>query len=73
MTFFKWFKSLFAWRAVRNSGVWVYFENSITHQRKAVWRGCYQPLDYKFMRDGDIVVGERGTYVIGTESEVLFG
>lgn len=67
----RWFKSLFAWRAVRNSGVWVYCENTVTGQRKAhqVAHG-YQPLDREFLRDGDLVVSVRGNYIIGTESEI---
>lgn len=70
---FRWLKSLFAWRAVRNSGVWVYTENSVTGRRAAHWQGNYQPLDFEFMRDGDIVFGPRGRYVIGHESEIWGG
>lgn len=66
----RWLKSLFAWHAVRNSGVWIYCENSVTGQRAAHWRGNYQPLDYSFIRDGDVVFGPRGRYVVGAESEL---
>jgi hypothetical protein len=66
----RWFRSLFAWRAIRSTGVWVYCENTVTGRRSAHWCGNYQPLDWDFMRDGDIVHGPRGTYVIGAESEV---
>lgn len=66
----KWLKSLVAWKAVRSTGVLVYCENTVTGQRSAHSRGCYQPLDYDFMRNGDVVYGPRGRYVIGTESEI---
>lgn len=35
--------------------------------------GAYQPLDRSFMRDGDSVLGVRGSYVIGTQSEIIRG
>lgn len=67
-------RSLFAWRAIRNSGAWLYLQNDITGQRKAIWlRGCYQPLNRDWMRGGDIVIGPRGRYVIGTEGEIIHG
>lgn len=71
----RWLKSLFAWRPVRNTGVWLYQENGITGRRMAMESGggCWQPLDRSFMRDGDIVVSRRGRYVIGTDSEIVFG
>lgn len=42
-----WLKSLFAWRKVREVGVWAYLENSVTGARKAVRciSGGYSPLD----------------------------
>lgn len=68
----RWLRSLFAWRVVRQSGVWVYCENSVTGRRSARWRGgCYGPLDRTFMRQGDIVHGPYGDYVIGAESGSL--
>lgn len=65
----RWFKSLFAWETVFATGVWVYLQNKITGQRKAVWRGAgYSPPLYRdFLRDGDIIVGPRGRYVISSE------
>ena len=66
----RWFKSLFAWRVASSSPTWVYLENSVTGQRKAVWKGgCYGPMSAEFLRDGDIVCGPRGRYVIGSEAE----
>lgn len=70
----RWFRSLFAWRAVRSSGVWVYWENAVTGQRAASLRcNAYQPLDWSFLRAGDIVDGHRGRYVVGTEGEIVRG
>lgn len=71
---FKRIRSWFAWRAVRSSGVWLYTENTITGQRCAIWRGGgYQPLDWNWIRDGDVVDGPRGRYIVGTESQIIYG
>lgn len=50
----RWLKSLFAWREVRSTGVWLYRENAITGQRAAhqIMRGCYQPLDHEWLSAG---------------------
>jgi hypothetical protein len=62
----RWLKSLFAWKDVRDSGVWIYSENAVTGQRKAYRHGgCYQPLDYSFLRPGDKVVDHRGVLIVG--------
>ena len=54
----RWLRSLFAWRHVRQEGAWVYFENSVTGQRRCRWRGDgYTPADYRFIRPGDIIEG----------------
>jgi hypothetical protein len=66
-------RSLFAWRAVRNTGVWLYSENTVTGQREAQWLRNYQPLDRSWLRSGDVVYGPRGRYVIGSESEIILG
>lgn len=67
----RWTRSLFAWDAVMARGTWVYLENGVTGQRKAVWKGgCYSPMTESFMRKDDIVVGPRGTYTIGSQSEM---
>jgi len=66
----RWLKSLWAWRTVWSSGVWVYRENTVTGQRSAHWRGgCYGPLMMDWLRDGDKVYGPRGAYTVGAESE----
>jgi hypothetical protein len=50
---FRWFKSLFAWRTVRDSGVWLYKENTITGRRKAFrYVQAYQPLDFDWLEAG---------------------
>lgn len=66
-----WIVAPFAWRALRSTTVWVYSENEVTGQRMATWRGGgYQPLDRSFIRDGDVVHARRGSYTVGSESEV---
>lgn len=70
----RWLKSLFAWHAVRNSGVWLYSENAVTGQRSAqLISRSFQPLDHRWLRQGDVVTGHRGRYIIGTESEIING
>ncbi|MDE2434734.1 MAG: hypothetical protein KGM49_00605 [Sphingomonadales bacterium] len=42
----RWLKSLFAWKLVRDQGVWRYYENAVTGQRKAERiSSCWSPLD----------------------------
>jgi hypothetical protein len=54
----RWVRSLFAWKHVRQDKVWIYFENSVTGQRRCRWRGDgYAPVDYRFIRPGDIIEG----------------
>lgn len=67
----RWLKSLFAWRDLRRVGVWVLSENAVTGQRCATWvGGCYGPLATGFIRNGDIVDGPRGRYVVGSSDEM---
>lgn len=57
-------RSWWAWREVMDQGVWVYFENDITGERKAVDKGGpWQPVDYMWLaersgrsirRDGEV-------------------
>jgi len=43
----------FAWREVRDTGIWVYSENRITGQRKALRISrCFQPLDWRWLMEG---------------------
>jgi hypothetical protein len=53
----RWMKSLFAWRGVRNQGVWLYKENAVTGARKAVRinRGGYSPIDLVWLGDGEVI------------------
>lgn len=61
----RWLLSPFAWRVVRDQGVWVYSENAITGRRQCWWRGAgYSPVDYTFMRKGDLIIGPRGREVV---------
>ena len=63
-------RAWFAWKPIRNSGAWVYLENTVTGQRKAVWlHGGYQPLNHDWLRTGDIVDGPEGRYVIGSDNQ----
>lgn len=60
-----WWRALFAWRVVRNSAIWEYRENAVTGQRMAYKiGGCYQPLDFEFLRAGDLVVEPRGNWIV---------
>lgn len=49
----RWLHSCFAWLEVRDQGVWVYFENYVTGQRKAI-KACRagQPLDFEWLAGG---------------------
>ena len=50
MRVIKWIKGIFAWRIVRDTGVWTYWENPVTGAREARWSGgCYQPVNYDFL------------------------
>lgn len=43
----------FAWREVRDSGVWLYEENEITGARRALRVSrCYQPQDFDWLDGG---------------------
>jgi len=47
-----WLRALFAWRDVRDSGVWRYRENAVTGVRVAVRVGAggYQPVDLVWLK-----------------------
>jgi hypothetical protein len=71
MKMLRWFRSLFAWHAVKSDGAWVYCENTVTGQHSAHWKGgCYGPINHNWIRDGDIIHGPRGRYVKGSENEL---
>ena len=45
-------RAAFAWKMVKDSGVWVYYENAITGERKALDKGgCWQPIDYLWLAE----------------------
>lgn len=54
MRLLQWWRSLFAWREFRDNGVWVYFENELTGQRRAERRytRIFQPLDLNWLKCG---------------------
>lgn len=46
----RYLRSLFAWKMVRDSGVWLYYENAITGERTATrYSACFQPLDLEWL------------------------
>lgn len=50
-----------AWRQVRHTGVWTYYENTVDGRRLAVQsRQGHQALDLSFIRPGDLVWGRGG-------------
>lgn len=52
MRLWRWIKIQFAWKQVRDSGVYVYEENTITGQRRALpYSLAYQPLDREWLRN----------------------
>lgn len=59
-------RGMFSWRMVRDSGVWAYYENSLTGERKAVDKGgCWQPIDWKWL-------AERGGRSISRTGDVTY-
>lgn len=58
---------LWAWRVHHTAGPWVYSLNERTGQRKAVYARDYSgyvPLDWHWLREGDILVDDAGRRVI---------
>lgn len=52
---FRRIKAFFAWRDYRHNGVWLYQENMITGQRRALKvSSCYQPLDLEWLTRGTL-------------------
>lgn len=52
MRLWRWIKVQFAWEIVRDSGVYVYEENAITGERRAIpYSLAYQPLDREWLRN----------------------
>lgn len=47
----RWLRSLFAWRMVRRSGAYAYYENAVTGQRWAGrWAdGGWSPIDHDWL------------------------
>ena len=61
MTVRKWIRSLFAWQDVISTTVWLYQENAITGQRRALRVGSgYQPIWLRWIEkqdDGEPLLG----------------
>jgi len=51
---FEWMKSLFAWHCVRDQGIWSYWENRVTGQRKAYREAApvMSPIDFDWLEGG---------------------
>ena len=63
-----WLRAPFCWAERRDSGVWIYEENTVTGERRAIWRpGCYQPLHHAWLRAGNgaYINGPRGFERLG--------
>jgi hypothetical protein len=60
-------KALFSWRTHHMAGPWVYSINPTTGQRKAVYArdfSGYVPLDWHWLREGDLLVDDAGRRII---------
>ncbi|GJE77228.1 hypothetical protein BGCPKDLD_3831 [Methylorubrum suomiense] len=57
----RWFKSLFAWRTIRQMGVYAYQQNAVTGKRRAVrlTMGCHSPIDENWLATGEWSEGRR--------------
>jgi hypothetical protein len=60
-----WWKALFSWKIIRETGVWVYEENTVTGTRRALRvSSAYQPIDFSMIREGDWVIGQGSGRVV---------
>lgn len=50
----RWLRSLFAWRFVRSTGAWAYYENDVTGKREAhrIGGDGHEPVDLLWLRGG---------------------
>lgn len=48
----RWLREAFRWRTVRNTGAWLYQENTATGRRRAIRGSGYQPLDRQWLDGG---------------------
>jgi hypothetical protein len=55
--FVRWVRSLFAWRTIRDTGIWIYQENVVTGERRALRHvgvaKCYQPVAHHWLQGRD--------------------
>jgi hypothetical protein len=64
----RWLRSLFAWSYIGPRGAWEYYENKVTGRRMAVYSGAgSSPVDFGFLRDGDIIHGPYYRLVVGKD------
>ncbi|MFN7340224.1 MAG: hypothetical protein ACK5VI_03980 [Opitutia bacterium] len=51
----RWLRSIFAWETRRDTGVWLYQENTVTGERRItrISRCGYQPCDFGWLRQGN--------------------
>lgn len=52
------------WDLHHSTGAWAYYVNRRTGMRKAVFVAGHSPLDYRFLRVGDMVVDEIGSHLV---------
>lgn len=60
-------KALWSWRVHHKAGPWVYSLNPTTGQRRAVYArdfSGYVPLDWHWLREGDLLVDDAGRRII---------
>jgi hypothetical protein len=57
----RWLRALFAWRTVRETGVYAYQQNDVTSDRRAIrlTHGCHSPLDREWLSGGEITAPPR--------------
>lgn len=52
------------WDLHHSNGAWAYYINRRSGQRKAVWVEGHSPIDYRFLRPGDVVFDEVGCRIV---------
>jgi hypothetical protein len=58
----RWLRASIAWRLVKKTDSWLYWQNAVDGQRFAIQsrRGTAEPIDRTFMRPGDIFWSREG-------------
>lgn len=62
----QWLRASIAWRLVKKTDNWLYWQNAVDGQRFAIQsrRGNDEPIDRTFMRPGDIFWGREGCRMV---------